>query len=94
MFVLELMLWRMVGLLRDLIYTYKYREIITSIRKIILDEEDDGLSYLQNFYFRELSRIGHIVLKLSNDWVQMLWVWYICQTYSTLGLIDHQGYTL
>jgi hypothetical protein len=57
----------MVGLLRDLIYTYKYREIITSIRTIILDEEDDGLSYLQNFYFRELSRIGHIVLKLSND---------------------------
>jgi len=29
----------MVGTLRDLVYTYKYREIIISIRMIILDED-------------------------------------------------------
>jgi hypothetical protein len=29
----------MVGTLKDLVYTYKYRKIIISIRMIILDEE-------------------------------------------------------
>jgi hypothetical protein len=29
----------MVGTLRDLVYTYKYREIIISIQMIILDED-------------------------------------------------------
>jgi len=29
----------MVGTLKDLVYTYKYRKIIISIRMVILDEE-------------------------------------------------------
>ena len=40
------LLRRMIGLLRDLIYPYKYMKIITSIQTIILNEEDDSLSLL------------------------------------------------
>jgi hypothetical protein len=50
-----------------------------------------GLSCLQYFYFKGLSRIKHIVLELGNGWIQMILIWYVCQTHITLGLADCQA---
>jgi hypothetical protein len=41
-----------IGLLRDLIYTYEYKH--------------DDLSYLLYFYYRESSTVKHLVLELKH----------------------------
>jgi hypothetical protein len=46
---------------------------------------------LQYFYFRGSSRIRHIAVELGNGWIQMLWVWHICQTHVTLHLAGCQA---
>jgi hypothetical protein len=41
----------MVGLLKDLVYTYEYRDIITSIWMIILDKEAERFVILSILLF-------------------------------------------
>ena len=81
----------MAGPLKDFVYIYEYRKIIVSIWLIILKEKAWRFIMPSYIYFRGLSRIKHVALKLDNGWIQMLLVWHVCQTHVTLGLANFQA---
>jgi hypothetical protein len=81
----------MAGPLKDFVYIYEYRKIIVSIWMIILKEKAWRFIMPSYIYFRGLSRIKHVALKLDNGWIQMLLVWHVCQTHVTLGLANFQA---
>jgi hypothetical protein len=77
----------MIGPLKDMAYTYEYRKSLHQYELLFQMKRHDDLSCLQYFYFRKSYMIRHIALELGNRWIQMLWVWYVCQTHVSLSFV-------